>query len=247
MADIKSYISGLSTLQIVSVAIAAVLVLIFVVTLLIMRSRRDDGSDIEPEDSALESLMDGPPHDESQSFDRPADVAPSAAVPAAAPLDSTPSGVAPSGADLGYGQTLGAEPSRESVGESPAVVPAATPEPPPPLTAAAAAADLDVTPVADAFAALTGAPAVQSPKHMVPLSDIIVTTSNKMVDLEDPEVRRMLKDLASYEIDQAAHSRQLGQDLDAVLQLTEAEKICHALGMETYARQIHEMMEGLQA
>ena len=40
---------------------------------------------------------------------------------------------------------------------------------------------------------------------------------------------------------------QLGQDLDAVLQLTEAEKICHALGMETYARQIHEMMKGLQA
>ena len=225
MADIQSYISDLSTLQIVCVAIAVVLVLIFVAALLIMRNRRGKDGDLEREDSPLESLMDGPPHDESQPLDLPAEVAPSGAVPAAAPIDSAPPDSA-----------------------APYVAPVATPEPPlaPPLTAAAAAADLDVTPVADALAALSDTPAVQSAKHLVPLSEIIVTTSNKMVDLEDPEVRRMLKDLASYEIDQAAHSRQLGQDLDAVLQLTEAEKICHALGMETYARQIHDMMKGLQ-
>ena len=39
--------------------------------------------------------------------------------------------------------------------------------------------------------------------RLVPLSDIIVTTSGKMVDLEDPEVRRMLTELVTFEIDQA--------------------------------------------
>ena len=54
-----------------------------------------------------------------------------------------------------------------------------------------------------------------------------------MVDLDDPDVRSMLKDLVAYEIDQATQYKQLGQNLDAVLQLTEAEKICHALSLTT--------------
>jgi hypothetical protein len=81
----------------------------------------------------------------------------------------------------------------------------------------------------------------------VPLSDIIVTTSNKMVDLQDPEVRRMLTDLVKYEIDQATHCRQQGQTIDAVLQLTEAEKISRALGMRESAAAIRTMMEDLQS
>src|SRR5665648_1028567 len=80
----------------------------------------------------------------------------------------------------------------------------------------------------------------------VALSDIIVTTSNKMVDLQDPEVRRMLTDLVKYEIDQATHYRQQGQTIDAVLQLTEAEKISQALDMHASAAAIREMMEDLQ-
>lgn len=80
----------------------------------------------------------------------------------------------------------------------------------------------------------------------VPLSDIIVTTSNKMVDLQDPEVRRMLTDLVKYEIDQATHYRQQGQTIDAVLQLTEAEKISQALDMRESAAAIRKMMEDLQ-
>jgi hypothetical protein len=80
----------------------------------------------------------------------------------------------------------------------------------------------------------------------VPLSDIIVTTSNKMVDLQDPEVRRMLTDLVKYEIDQATHYRQQGQTIDAVLQLTEAEKISRALDLRGSAAAIRKMMEDLQ-
>jgi hypothetical protein len=82
---------------------------------------------------------------------------------------------------------------------------------------------------------------------MVPLSSIIVTTSRKMVDVQDPEVRRMLTDLVKFEIDQATQFRRDGQTIDAVLQLTEAEKISRALGMEDAARHIHQMMQEIQA
>ena len=56
-----------------------------------------------------------------------------------------------------------------------------------------------------------------------------------MVDLQDPEVRRMLTDLVKFEIDQATQFRRQGQTIDAVLQLTEAEKISRALGMDESA------------
>ena len=79
------------------------------------------------------------------------------------------------------------------------------------------------------------------------LSSIIVTTSNKIVDLDDPEIRRMLTDLVTFEIDQAQQFREQGQTIDAVLQLTEAEKICRALGQEDTAGEIRAMMRELQA
>jgi len=82
---------------------------------------------------------------------------------------------------------------------------------------------------------------------MVPLSSIIVTTSRKMVDVQDPEVRRMLTDLVKFEIDQATQFKRDGQTIDAVLQLTEAEKISRALGMDEAAQHIHQMMQEIQA
>jgi hypothetical protein len=82
-----------------------------------------------------------------------------------------------------------------------------------------------------------------SDSRLVPLSDIIVTTSGKMVDLQDPEVRRMLTELVTFEIDQAADYRRQGQTIDAVLQLTEAEKVSRALGMTESAQHIRAMME----
>lgn len=82
---------------------------------------------------------------------------------------------------------------------------------------------------------------------MVPLSSIIVTTSSKMVDLGDPEIRHMLTDLVRFEIDQATRLSSEGNDLDAVLQLTEAEKVSRILGMEESAKRIHDMLEELRA
>ena len=81
---------------------------------------------------------------------------------------------------------------------------------------------------------------------MVPLSDIIVTTSSKMVDLADPDVRRMLTELVTFEIDQASEFRRKGQSIDAVLQLTEAEKVSRALGMTESAQRIRTMMEEIR-
>ena len=82
--------------------------------------------------------------------------------------------------------------------------------------------------------------------RLVPLSDIIVTTSGKMVDLDDPDVRRMLTELVTFEIDQAAEFRKQGQTIDAVLQLTEAEKVSRALGMNESAQRIRAMMEEIR-
>jgi hypothetical protein len=90
------------------------------------------------------------------------------------------------------------------------------------------------------------APESGSGGRLVPLSDIIVTTSGKTVDLDDPEVRRMLTELVTFEIDQAAEFRKQGQTIDAVLQLTEAEKVSKALGMHESAQRIRAMMDEIR-
>ncbi len=83
--------------------------------------------------------------------------------------------------------------------------------------------------------------------RLVPLSEIIVTTSTKLVDLEDSDVRRMLTELVTYEIDQAAEFRRRGQTVDAMLQLAEAEKVSRALSMTESAERIRAMMDEIQA
>ncbi len=52
----------------------------------------------------------------------------------------------------------------------------------------------------------------------------------------------MLTELVTFEIDQAAEFRRAGQTIDAVLQLTEAEKVSRALGMTESAQRIRAMM-----
>jgi hypothetical protein len=89
-------------------------------------------------------------------------------------------------------------------------------------------------------------PSAPPARRMVPLSDIIVTTSRKMVDLDDPEVRRMLTELVRYEIDQASEFSAAGQSVDAILQLTEAEKVSRTLGMDETAARIKTMMRELR-
>ncbi len=95
-------------------------------------------------------------------------------------------------------------------------------------------------------AACSATPTPAVPDRKVPLADIIVTTSRKVVDLDDPEVRRMLKDLVKFEIDQATRYREQGQRTDAALQLAEAEKISRALGMNESADAIRQMMTDLR-
>jgi len=79
-----------------------------------------------------------------------------------------------------------------------------------------------------------------------PLSDILVTTNQQEIDLTDPEVRQMLEELVANEIALAEAYRQQGQILDAVLQLTEAEKACKALGDDEQAERIKALMKELQ-
>lgn len=119
----------------------------------------------------------------------------------------------------------------------------------PPADAVASGPAGDPAPEAPAAAEPEAAPRVEEPGlagRMVPLSDIIVTTSGKMVNLEDPEVRRMLTELVTFEIDQAAEFRRQGQTIDAVLQLTEAEKVSRALGMRESAERIRAMMDQIR-
>jgi len=98
----------------------------------------------------------------------------------------------------------------------------------------------------DADTAAAEPPGEPPPQRMVPLSDVIVTTNRKLVDLGDSEVRRMLTELVRYEIDQAAEFSAAGQSVDAVLQLTEAEKVSRALDMDETAERIRAMMRELQ-
>jgi hypothetical protein len=79
-----------------------------------------------------------------------------------------------------------------------------------------------------------------------PLSDIIVTTNQQEIDLNDPEVRQMLEELVTSEIALAEAYRQQGQVLDAILQLTEAEKACTALGNGEQSERIKALMKELQ-
>jgi len=79
-----------------------------------------------------------------------------------------------------------------------------------------------------------------------PLSDIIVTTNQQEIDLTDPEVRQMLEELVASEIALAEAYRQQGQILDAILQLTEAEKACTALGNDEQSQRIKALMKELQ-
>jgi hypothetical protein len=85
-----------------------------------------------------------------------------------------------------------------------------------------------------------------SPAAGIALAEIIVTTNQQQIDLEDPEVRRLLKDLVEYEIELAQQYKDQGQNIDAVLQLTEAEKACNALGLTSKARLIRAMIKELK-
>jgi hypothetical protein len=148
--------------------------------------------------------------------------------------------------------TAGAE--AEKAVERPFAPQAAVAAPAPAAFVAEAAAP-PAEPVAEAG---SGAPGAQTPSaaaepaaerrpaRLVALNSIISTTNPQMVDLNDPDVRRMLKELAKSEIDLAQQYKSLGQNIDAVLQLTEARKICESLDMASHAKLIDQMIQEVQ-
>jgi len=233
----------MTTVQIVGIVVAAAIVLLLVVALLVTR-HRGSASEEPPGEMPNASFLDDAPQDTLsglgkaeqpveditldpglQNQGRPTD---ENAVPAppAAPADDETTGEPPA-ADTPAATTTTHSPATESGASADEPVPARPAE-------GGSAASEEAAPESGAGA------------RRVPLSDIIVTTSNKMVDLQDPEVRRMLTDLVKYEIDQATHYRQQGQTIDAMLQLTEAEKVSRALDMKGSAAAIHRMIEDLR-
>jgi len=229
----------MTTVQIVGIVVAAAIVILLLIALLVTR-RRGSGDEKPAEATSHASFLDDAPQDTLSSLGKAEQPVEDVTIDPDADRQGRPTdeGAAP------------APPDDETTGELPAADPsAATTTSRSPITESGASAH-EPEPARPAeggsVASDEAAPESGAGDRRVPLSDIIVTTSSKMVDLQDPEVRRMLTDLVKDEIDQATLYRQQGQTIDAVLQLTEAEKISRALDMRESAAAIRRMMEDLQ-
>jgi hypothetical protein len=265
----------MTTVQLVGIAVAAAVVVLLVVALLVTRRRGRRAEQAPPGtsflDTAPQDTLSGLGHAEAPVEDVTLDpeavralratqpgpapaseddtLSPAPAVPEPQPATLEPPAVAAAPAAVAAG------PPQDEDQEHPLSLDWGSPaEPSSPaedlgvaIAAAAATGDPAEPPTvtSDAEQAPAEAPP-QRPSRKVPLADIIVTTSRKVIDLEDPEVRRMLTDLVKYEIDQATRYREQGQNIDAVLQLTEAEKVSRALGMKDSADAIRHMMDDLR-
>jgi hypothetical protein len=218
----------MTTIQIVGIAVAAAIIAVLIAALIITRDKgkaEDEAAMTAAPPPPGESFLDQQPSD---SFDR---LGKPEIAPTLDPVETT---------TTGQMEALDERASADDVAPAVTETPAANETP-----VAEAPAVAEGTPVAEAPVA-EETPAQIGESKLVALSDIIVTTSNKMVDLADPEVRRMLRDLVKYEIDQAAQFKEQGQSIDAALQLTEAVKICEALDMTSQARLIRAMMKELR-
>ena len=229
----------MTTVQIVGIVVAVAIVILLIIALLVTR-RRGSGDEKPAEATSHASFLDDAPQDTLSSLGKAEQPVEDVTIDPDADRQGRPTdeGAAP------------APPDDETTGELPAADPsAATTTSRSPITESGASAH-EPEPARPAeggsVASDEAAPESGAGDRRVPLSDIIVTTSSKMVDLQDPEVRRMLTDLVKDEIDQATLYRQQGQTIDAVLQLTEAEKISRALDMRESAAAIRRMMEDLQ-
>lgn len=212
----------MSTLQIVAIAVATGLVVLLIIALLVTRRR---GPSLASEDAPdAPSFIDERLHDSFAGLGKAEQSVEDVTLDPVTDDFSDPAVGADGSADLSD--------ETEVTGEMPAVQAILRDRQASPLTASSA----------DATAELSCEPGVGG---SVPLSDIIVTTSCKLVDLGDPDVRHTLTDLVKLEIDQAIEFRRLGQTVDAVMQLTEAEKISKALGLHESAQRIREMIEEL--
>jgi hypothetical protein len=258
----------MTTVQIIGVSVAGAAVLLLIIALIVThrRGREDDQGDVRSEQSFLDqapqdtfSVLGKPEQDvEDITIDPAYERALAAEQAAAAARARQERQPPPGGLGLDWGPDLsvrGLEPeplAAPSWGDDPEVTgklrsddAETTGEPQPEPETAGEPGDEPARP-AEAEPAGEAAPESGAESRLVPLSDIIVTTSGKMVDLLDPDVRRMLTELVTFEIDQAADYRRQGQTIDAVLQLTEAEKVSRALGMTESATRIRAMMEEIR-
>ena len=165
------------------------------------------------------------------------------AVDPLAPQDAAP----PPPVDMSMGMDMGSlNPAGQRATPIETPAPSDTPvaSAPPAVPDDAATLDAPVAP----GAATPGGPAGDTTADgaAAPLSDIIVTTNKAEIDLTDPDVRAMLQELVRDEIALADVYRKGGQTLDAILQLTEAEKACQALGDADQAQCIQAMLEELR-
>ncbi len=181
----------------------------------------------------------------------------------AKPVSSGPFPVDPFGShdDIFPAETPAGWPNAASTVARPAA--AAEPEPAPTPAAApvdpfgshedifpaerpAAAPDADST-VTRPGPAEPAAATPAAPDDPAPLSDIIVTSDSEEIDLADPDVRELLTQLVDDEIELAKACRAQGQILDAILQLTEAEKASAALGLDDRLATVKALLAELQA
>ena len=214
----------MSTLQIVAIAVAAGLIVLLIIALLVTRRRGPSGAPEQAPPPDAPSFIDERLHDSFAGLGKAEQSVEDVTLDPVTDDFTDPAAGAAGSADL--------QDESEVTGEMPAVQAILRDRQASPLTASSA----------DATAEPFCEPGVGG---SVPLSDVIVTTSCKLVDLGDPDVRRTLTDLVKLEVDQAIEFRRLGQTVDAVMQLTEAEKISHALGLHESAQRIREMIEEL--
>lgn len=245
----------MTTIQIIGIAVASLALLLLVIALAVTRRRgaktddeqhageqhanqQDAGEQHEGEQPSEISFLDGAPQDtlaglgKAERPVRDAPTEPEQKDAASAPPPPEPNAERPR-QPAGEGLDWSPDLTVQAVGTS--------------SEQQASRADDDASITDEIKLEDTSAPADEtSGPRLVPLSDIIVTTSGKLVNLDDPEVRRMLTELMTFEIDQAAELRRQGQTIDAILQLTEAEKISRALDMTESAEQIRAMMNEIR-
>ena len=239
--------------QLIGIAVASAVVVILLVILVLRRSA--EGKEAK---RAVADAPPGPPPSPSAPAPAPMAAAPVAA-PAAAPTGGSFLDEPLKTGFEGLGRPLTGQPALGTV-----VLPKdmRPPEPEPAPSAAAADFAAPATPPEPGLEPTAASPEPVEPTspgpepraaapetaggEQAPLSDIIVTTNQQEIDLTDPDVRAMLEELVGDEIALAEVYQQQGQTLDAILQLTEAEKACTALGDTERAEKIKAMMKELQ-
>ena len=89
-------------------------------------------------------------------------------------------------------------------------------------------------------------PPAPAPATAAQLSDVMVTSDHDEIDLGDPDVRAMLAGLMRDEIELARIQQAEGQTLEAILELTEAEKIAVSLDLDDCVAEVRGLLAELQ-